>query len=309
MCEQCIAVVRAAVVLLNRGVADEATIIPTLVFAKVAGGSPGYTALDSASAPVNIPRLMDEASDRSAESAEGEYAGWDLMAVFDGVPITHVRPWALKLEDHAGTTVLKRVEVQVISRRVKPETVMTRYEHALRERGAEWSENNHGAIFYAFDHGYLSMQLSSGEDLNANIVRSFGEDFFRIPAFHFPAPSLVGGIYRSLLGSVDKRNRHGFAYALDLYEKPLAKSPMRLILAFVAWHVGQGYDMERPRTLIPDKQRVEQFVDKQVIESLDTPPDNPWLSSRKAGEDAERLALDRFTRLYAGGPAPYRTKS
>jgi hypothetical protein len=309
LCEKCIAVVRAAVVLLNRGVADEATIIPTLVFAKVAGGSPGYTALDSASAPVNIPRLMGEASDRSAESAEGEYAGWDLMAVFDGVPITHVRPLALKLEDHAGTTVLKRVEVQVISRRVKPETVMTKYEHALRERGAEWSENNHGVFFYAFDRGYLSMQLSSGEDLDANIVRTFGEDFFRNPAFHFPAPSLVGGIYRSLLGSVDKRNRHGFAYALDLYKKPLAKSPMRLILAFVAWHVGQGHDMQRPRTLIPDKQHVEQFVDKQVIESLDTPPDNPWLSSRKAGEDAERLALDRFTRLYAGGPASYRTKS
>jgi len=297
------------VVLLNRDIADEATIIPTLVFAKIAGGSPGYTALDSTSAPVNIPRLMGEARDRSAESAEGEYGGWDLLAVMDGVPITHVRPLALKLENHAGTTVLKRVELQVISRRIKPETVVTGYERALRERGAEWSENNHGVIFYAFDRGYLSMQLSSGEDLDANIVRSFGEDFFRTPAFHFPAPSLVGGIYCSLLGSVDKRNRHGFAYTLDLYGKRLAKSPMRLILAFVAWHVGEGYDMERPRTLIPDKQRVEQFVDKQVIEALDTPPDNPWLSSRKAWEDAEKFAWGRFTRLYAMGPAPYLPKS
>jgi hypothetical protein len=309
LCEKCIAVVRAAVVLLNRGVADEATIIPTLVFAKIAGGSPGYTALDSASTPVNIPRLMHEARDRSAESAEGEYAGWDLMAVIDSVPIAHVQPLALKLEDHAGTTVLKRVEVQVISRRIKPETVMTRYERALRERGAEWSENNHGVISYGFNRGYLSMQLSSGEDLDASTVRSLGEDFFQHPTFHFPAPSLVEGIYSCLLGSADKRNRHGFAYALDLYEKPLAKSPMRLILAFVAWHVGEGYDVERPRTIIADKQHVEQFVDRQVIESLEVSPDSPWLSSRKAWEDAEMFAIDRFTRLYAMGPAPYLPKS
>jgi len=309
LCEKCIAVVRAAVVLLNRAIADEATIIPTLVIAKIAGGSPGYTALDSASAPVNIPRLMHEARDSSAESAEGEYAGWDLMGVIDGVPIAHVRPLALKLEDHAGTTVLKRVEVQVISRRIKSETVMTSYECALRERGAEWSENNHGVISYGFNRGYLSMQLSSGEDLNASIVRSFGEDFFRNPGNHFPAPSLVGGIYSSLLGSVHKRNRHGFAYALDLYEKPLAKSPLRLILAFVAWHVGEGYDVERPRTIIADKQHVEQFVYRQVIESLDVPPNNPWLSSRKAWEDAEKFAWNRFTRLYAMGPAPYLPKS
>jgi hypothetical protein len=53
--------------------------------------------------------------------------------------------------------------------------------------------------------------------------------------------------------------------------------------------------------MIPNKTRVAALVDRQVIESLDTPPKNPWLSSRKAGEDAESLALQRFVRLYAGG--------
>lgn len=310
LCEKCRSVIQAAVVLLNRGIGDEATIIPTLVLAKVAGGSPGYTALVEEELPaVDIPKLMHVASGRSIDSAKDEYAGWEFVEVLGGVPIARVRPVALKLEDYASTSVLKQVEIQVISRHVKPETVGGYYEQVLGERGANWRGNNHGRISYSFSHGFLSMCVSSGDDVDPQAVRTFGNDFFRHPAFHFPAPGLVADIYGSLLGSVDSRNRQGFAYALDVYEKPLEKSPMRLILAFVAWHVGEGYNEERPHTVIPNKQHVEQFVVRQVIELLDAPPNNPWLSSRKAGEDAEALALERFVRLYAMGPATYRPKS
>lgn len=315
LCEKCRAVIEAALVLLNRGITDEATIIPTLVLAKVAGGSPGYAALaedegSEARAAVNIPRLMHEASGRPTDGAEDEYAGWDLADVLDGVPIVRVLSIAVKLEDHPGTSVLKRVELQVISNRAKPEAVRERYEHALAERGApSGSANNHGLVSYRFFNGFLSMRVSSGDDLDARTVRGLGGDVFGHWAFHFPAPRLVEGFYGVLLGSADSRNAHGFAYALDVYGKALGKSPMRLILAFVAWHVGEGYDAKKPRTLIQDKRHVEAFVDKHVIESLDTPPKNPWLSSRKAGEDAQDLGTQRFVRLYAGGVAGFFTGS
>jgi hypothetical protein len=280
------------------------------VLAKVAGGSPEYTALVEEELPsVDIPKLMHIARGWPIDSAKNEYAGWEFVDILDGVPIVRVRPVALKLDDYASTSVLKRVEIQVISRHVKPETVREYYKRVLEQRGAKWHENNHGCISYGFSHGYLSMRVSSGDDLDPQTVRSFGNDLFRHPAFHFPAPGLVADIYGSLLGSADRRNRHGFAYALDVYEKPLGKTPQRLILAFVAWHAGEGYDEKRPRTVIPNKQHVEEFVDKQVIELLDAPPKNPWLSSRKAGEDAEALALDRFVRLYAMGLATYAPKS
>lgn len=308
LCARCRAVIWAAVVLLNRGITDEAMIIPTLVLAKVAGGSPGYAVLAEEGSPsADMPRLMLEAGGSPIDLAEDEYAGWELVTVLDGVPVARVTPVALKSENYAETTVLKRAEVQILSRRVKPETVKDRYEQVLRERGAGWSESNHGRIEYGFRNGFLYVRASNGfDDLDPRTVRTFGGDFFRHPAFHFPAPSLIAGFYRCLLGSADSRNAHGFSYALDVYGKPLKKSPMRLILAFVAWHVGVGYDAKRPRTQIPDKQRTEKFVDKHVIKSLDVPPKNPWLSARKSGEDAEGLGPQRFVRLYAmASAAPY----
>ena len=64
LCEKCKAVFLTAAVLLNENITAEDTLIPTLVFAKIAGGSPEYAALvekrESASG-LGIVRLMHSA--------------------------------------------------------------------------------------------------------------------------------------------------------------------------------------------------------------------------------------------------------
>jgi hypothetical protein len=73
LCATCRAVIWAALVLLNRGVADKDTIIPTMVFAKVAGGSPKFAALVEERLPaVDIPRLMREARGQSTDGTKDE---------------------------------------------------------------------------------------------------------------------------------------------------------------------------------------------------------------------------------------------
>src|SRR5215210_4392201 len=66
LCEKCRAVFLTAAVLLREGITAEDTLIPTLVFAKIAGGSPEHAALvhdkEQASA-LEIVKLMYAADD------------------------------------------------------------------------------------------------------------------------------------------------------------------------------------------------------------------------------------------------------
>jgi hypothetical protein len=105
ICDKCKAVFLTAAVLLNEGITAEDTLIPTLVFAKIAGGTPEHTALVEAGEPASgleIAKLMQAANDwppRRSETSE-EYAktladyvrehgygGWQLVRVARGVPI------------------------------------------------------------------------------------------------------------------------------------------------------------------------------------------------------------------------------
>src|SRR5215204_4782127 len=66
ICDKCKAVFLTAAVLLNEGITAEDTLIPTLVFAKIAGGSPEYSALvekTEAASGMEIARLMHAAND------------------------------------------------------------------------------------------------------------------------------------------------------------------------------------------------------------------------------------------------------
>jgi len=314
-----------AAVLLHEGITAEDTLIPTLVFAKIAGGSPEYAALVHAKEQTSgfeIVRLMRAASDwpprRSQTPAEyartlteyvrtHEYGGWEFVRVVHGVPILRVRPLALIPEMHPDTQILKSVRIQVLSRRVKPGAVRDEYERVLIEQGAHWHENNHGLISYQAADGYLEISAGTRGEVSPLMAESLIDKLLSWPAYNFPPPTLIAGIYKNVLGSVDKRNAWGFAYALDLYGKPVAHTKMakKIVHAFAAWHVGEGH----PARVPPEsRKRVAGVLNRQLLNPDERLPEDTWLSSDKVWDDVEALSM-RFVRLYAGGVAAFFTKS
>jgi hypothetical protein len=325
LCEKCRAVFSTAAVLLNEDITAEDTLIPTLVFAKIAGGSPEYAALvkeKEQASGLEIVRLMHAADDwppqRSQTPAEYAqtltdyvrthgYGGWELVRVVHGVPILRVRPLALIPEMHPGTQILKSVRIQVLSRRVKPGTVRDEYERILVEQGAHWHENNHGLISYQADDGYLEISAGTGDEVSPLMAESLSDKLLSWPAYNFPPPTLIAGIYKNVLGSVDKRNPWGFAYALDLYGKHVAHTKMakKIVHAFAAWQVGEGHPARVPPK---SRTRVAGVLNRQLLNPEEQLPEDTWFSSDKIWDDVEALSM-RFVRLYAGGVAAFFTKS
>jgi hypothetical protein len=325
ICDKCKAVFLTAAVLLNEGITAEDTLIPTLVFAKIAGGTPEYTALVRQNASISgleIVELIQAAvnwpprhSETSAEYAktltnyvqEHGYGGWRLVRVVRGVPILRVQPLVALPETHPGTEILKSVRVQVLSRHVKPSKVEKTYERLLVDNGVRWGANNSGHISYQFHDGFLQVEAGLEGTISPLMAKSVGANtLYSWPACNFPPPSLVTDIYESLLGSVHKKTGRGFAYDLDLYGKPYReRSAKKIVVAFAAWHIGEG-----PRARIPPKTRprVARILNKQLLDPEEWLPENTWSPEDKMWRDVEELAR-RFVRLYAGGPGAYFTGS
>ena len=310
LCEGCKAVFLTAAVLLNEGIAEENVLIPTLVFAKIAAGSEDYKTLGKKGKPItglDVTRLIHGAQGRPTKDLEHEaYAGWELLQVVRGVPLLRVLPTAAKPELHPGTQVLRSVRIQVLARWVKQTAVQQEYERILSEHGAHWGENNAGEISYSFHDGYLEIVAGTGGSLSPLTAESVGKDtLFSWPAYHFPPPVLVAGIYNNLLGSADKRNAQGFAYMLDLYGKASAKSAKKIIHAFAAWHVGEGHPARIPPESRP---RVAGVLNRQLLDTNEQLSENTWTSAEKIWRDVEELAM-RFVRLYAGGHGYFFTRT
>jgi hypothetical protein len=325
LCEKCKAVFITAAVLLNEDITAEDTLIPTLVFAKIAGGSPEYAALvkeKEQASGLEIVRLMRAADDWPPQRSQTpeeyahtltdyvrthEYSGWEFVRVIRDVPILRVRPLALIPEMHPGTQILKSVRIQVLSRRVKPGVVGDEYERVLNEQGAHWNENNHGLISYKATDGYLEMYVGTGGEVSPLMAESLSNKLLSWPAYNFPPPMLIAGIYENLLGVVHKRTGRGFAYDLDLYGKHDAHTTMarKIVHAFAAWHVGEGH---RARVPPQSRTRVAGVLNRQLLNPDEQLPEDTWLSSDKVWDDVEALSM-RFVRLYAGGVGAFITKS
>lgn len=305
LCEKCKAVFLTAAVLLNEGVTAEDVLIPTLVFAKIAGGSAAYATLVQEKTPaagLNVVKLMYEAQDLSSiYTAEEEYAGWELVRVIRGVPIFRVQPLAALPQVHPDTEILKSIRVQVLSRYVKPSEVGEYYERLLTERGVRWKFNNSGYISYRFHYGFLQIEAGLEGKISALTAESVGHVLYSWPAYNFPPPRLVAEIYESLLGKVHERTGGGFAYDLDLYGKPQAeRSAKKIILAFAAWHVGERHPARIPPKSRP---RVAGVLNRQLLDPSEHLPEDGWNAGDKVWRDVEELAM-RFVRLYAGALGP-----
>ncbi len=295
LCKACRAVFLAAAVLLNEEVAEEEVIIPTLVLAKMAGGSPGYEALAKTEKPtagLDIINLMYKAE-------ADDYAGWELADVVEDVPLMRIRRMTANPTMHPGTQILHSVRIQVLSRRTEPSAVREDYGRVLREQSVRWDLNIGGSLDYDFTHGYLGITAAPLRD------EGIGADPLRRASLHFPPPVLVEGFYKAVLGSAQARTKKGFAHGLDLYGKPALRTPENLIMAFAAWHIGGELGQELRYAVPPRaRPRVARVLNRQVrptrpLEDRPDPNETLW---RTVETDAPR-----FLRLCTRGLANFQT--
>ena len=230
LCTGCRNVFQAARVLFQSGITAEELLIPTLVFARIAGRAedPRYK---------HHYRSGYEPAEESLMS--GSHPALEVTKFVGRVPIVRVNPFAVSAERHPGTEVLKRVRIRTITKnKVAPLNVAKSYERLLEQEGARWDENNHGEFAYDCLHGYLELEVAQGAEFSPLLVEGYGGDPLRHPAFHFPPPQIAGDVHEAM--------RRAFANRLDVYGKGNKKGPRRLIPAFAAWHVGAVADVEVP---------------------------------------------------------------
>jgi hypothetical protein len=220
LCTGCRNIFQAARVLLQSGITAEEELIPTLVFARIAGRAEDQHYKDHYRSGYG-----------SAEESvlSGRHPALEVITFVDRVPVVRVKPFAVSAERHEGTQVLKRVRIRTLSRRVKSLDVAKSYEQLLKQEDARWDENNHGEFAYDCLSGYLELEVAQGAEFSPLRVEGYGGDPLRHPAFHFPPPEIVEGVHEAM--------KRRFAKRLDFYGKAQKKTPGKLVPAFAAWHV------------------------------------------------------------------------
>ena len=265
LCTGCRNVFQAARVLFQSGITAEEELIPTLVFARIAGRA-------------EDPHYKDHYGS-GYEPAEGSvlsgsHPALEITRFVDQVPVVRVKSFAVSAERHEGTQILKSVRIRTLSRYVKSSDVAKGYEELLGEEGVQWNENFRGAVSYDCLYGYLELVVTEGSELSPTTVEDLGEDPFQYPAFQFPPPGIVEGAHEAMKAAFDNR--------LDFYGKAHRKTPDKLIPAFAAWHVGGKADEEVPPVARP---RVSRVLNRHLLgpchlrqlpESSRTPDDTVW---------------------------------
>ena len=225
----------------------------------------------------------------------GSHPALGITRFVDRVPVVRVKPFAVSAERHLGTQVLKSVRIRTLSRRVKSPEVAKSYEQLLKQEGARWDENNHGAISYDCLIGYLELVVTEGTQLSPNLVEGLGGDLFRHATFQFPPPEIVKGVHEAM--------QKTFVNKLDFYGKGNRKTPDKLIPAFAAWHVGGKADEEVPPAARP---RVSRVLNRHLLGPchLRQLPESFWTSDDTVWRDVKVLR-PRFINIqqYANYPS------
>jgi hypothetical protein len=290
LCPGCRNVFRAAVVLLRSGIVSEEELIPTLVFARIAGRAEDQHYKHHNSS-------VYEPAEESLMS--GTHPALEVTKFIDRVPVVRVKPIAVSAERHEGTQILKRVRIRTLSKKVKSYDVADSYRRLLEQEGVPWDENNHGEFAYDCLFGYLELEVAQGAEFSPLLVEGYGGDPLRHPAFHFPPPEIVEGVHEAM--------KRTFANRLDYYGKAQRKTPGKLVPAFAAWHVGAQADTEIPPAARP---RVSSALNRHLLRPCGLR--QVTVSSRNPDDLVWRDAADlwpRFVRIqhYAFYPSHRRS--
>jgi hypothetical protein len=305
-------------VLVKQDVQDENVIIPTLAFAALSLDHPTLAGIKG-----------------SFVEAQGEPQQWKNLELkfsntfelfwpercIDGVLLVRRHQFALFIDYHPDTSVVKRIQAYITDRSVKASDVAERYGKVLALNGVDHARSATGEIAWK---AYRKATLTEEEALQAEEALVAGEDpepedapeaqairiavrpespdidavsemWVRLPheQLPFPPPQLVKEVCGTLLGSSRKDRYGGYASLALPGRSGRGESPegRTLIPACVAWYLadrGRSSDAERKRKLT---RLLESEKILKVESDRKSPHEALWTNVRRrsrAIQDVER---------------------
>lgn len=286
LCAGCRSALWAAAVLLEnskKGAATEDEVIPTLVCAHKLGLAHGPDAL-------------------TPDPGVARYPVVEQVTIEDDVPIMRVVDLAVEPEMHAGTQVLRRVHIQVLTKHVEAGRVRESYRRLLTDHGARWERNHYGRFSYGALLGTLQIAVETGPEweLSSFEVRTKARTL-QGPAWHFPAPALVARTYVAFRGPMRGGSEGGFARALDLYGKPEPKGIEKIVPAFFAWQWGSKTAPNAGEEVNTNaRPRVARLLNKHVMDAragMPPVPEEGWQCTGSPVWGDVKALWPRFVRL------------
>ena len=273
-CESCRAVFWAAMVLFDNEIADEAEIIPTIAFAARTG---------------ELGNLND--AERCREFVQGfaqKYRRFELTRIVDGVPVLRLRPVDIDVIRYVGSTVPRKIRIEIFSRFAEADTVAELYKQTLVEENIHFDACTGGNITWDAEEAHLSILVGAKSELHPSRV-GYSSEYPKVRIYSFPPPNLIREFYVVLLGSTDKRTFAGYAYGLGDHERPKTKTAEKAIPACAAWYIG-----EKDKTIraIERRPRVARILNRHLLRPLGKAelPEDYWISDDTIWRDAQEVS-------------------
>jgi hypothetical protein len=258
---------RAAHTLFRHGVEDEHQIIPTLVFAAMSDQERHFRDVRRRFAEAT----SDEAWGELRQQWTGVFADlWVDRPLLDGVLLLWLKNFFIQpYPVGPGWKAVDRIAIHVFRRSDTPDDLERLYGDCLAQNSIPPNDYC-GSIAWTCSEGGISL-LVRPEDDN---VHPPGERFIRAPRTElvqrpFPSPKVLRSIYEGVLETLPV----GVVTGRKAGPQP---SPYNLVLACVAWYVGdRGEQVKRPQAR-PELAKLlnDTLLRPHGLESLPQSPEN-----------------------------------
>jgi hypothetical protein len=274
LCERCRAVFWTAAVLFDYEITDEAEIVPTIAFAARMG---------------ELENLNDAERCREfVQEFAQKYRRFELTEVVDGVPVLRLRPVVIDVVRYVGSTLPRKLQIEILSRFADADKVAELYEQTLAEENIHFDACTGGNITWNAEEAHLSILVGAKRELHPSRVGYYSA-YPKGRIYSFPPPNLIRGLYVALLGSTDKRTFAGYAYGLGDHERPKTKTAEKAIPACVAWYIGERDETIKP---IERRPRVAQILNRHLLRPLGKAelPEDHWRNDDPIWRDAREVS-------------------
>ena len=223
---------KAARVLLEKGIADEDQIYPTLAFANEVGQGAGIVREQKE----RLVSAWEDGSDSWADAVDAfsrRHPSIRPVEVLGGVAVLERVPMSVRIDEYPIQDVeIPRVIVLTIHQHRRlptPEQVAARYANELAAIGVPHAESQEGRFEFAFRDGHLQIEV---HHKRTSVPQEYIGTMFRDSKLEFPHPNLVGAFYKMLLGTTSK---DGFARYMVPRKRGPTPPPDTIIPASVAF--------------------------------------------------------------------------
>ncbi len=294
VCSTCSAVFQTARTLLNDR-AEEAAIVPTLTFARLAA-RPGMFGV--------LKGVLQETY--GTESWGG--ISWAFqrklpsvlpLGVLNGAIILWQKPIFPEVKWYPGTGLVRQVRIYVVSRPVKAQQVAELYGKVLDAYETPSDPRVRCSIRPEFIEPWVRLSIDPDIVLRQDKARrSFSDPSEKMP--FFPAPELVQALCERYLAPVDRRNNGSFASLLIGRSGGPSMSARALIPAYAAWYTGIRAVLDHAppsKRTVPHKARahVARTLNRHLLGpcGLSLLPEPSWSSN-----DAVWKNVETFTKTF-----------